>query len=122
MSWLIDNASIWYVLLGIIALGFGTAWWLRRTKQYLVGLGITVAVIGLLWLLTQLVLTDRKQIETSIHAMADAAVAGKADVLLNHFSSDFTLHGKKGRDLADAAILGARQHKLSDIVIRNFTV
>ena len=122
MSWLIDNSSAWFVLLGIVAAGFAAAWWLRRTKPYLLGLGITVAVIALLWLLTQLIVTDRKQIESNVHAMADAAITGKADILLNHFSGDFTQQGKQGRDLAEAAIRGAKNYKLNDIVIRNFTV
>ena len=66
MSWLVDNANLWYVLFGMAALGTGAAWWLRRETKYLVGVTIAVGVILLLWLLTRLVVTDRQQLELNI--------------------------------------------------------
>ena len=45
MSWLFDHANVVYVLLGIVALGFVTAWWLNKRVKYLL-YGIIPIVLG----------------------------------------------------------------------------
>ena len=50
---------------------------------------IIVAAIGLVWLLTQFVVTDRQQIEANVKTMADAVVAGNTDEVFKHVSPDF---------------------------------
>jgi hypothetical protein len=122
MSWLIDSAEIWYALLGIVALGFGTAWWMNRRAKYLLGVVVAISLITLLWLLTRLVVTERKQLKLNVRAMADAVVEGKADVLLNHFAGDFEFQGRKRKELADGVVRRAKQYQVSEIVISAFDV
>jgi hypothetical protein len=122
MSWLIDSANTWYLLLGIVGLGFGTAWWMNRRAKYLLGVAAAAALIALLWLLTRLVVTERQQLELNVRAMAEAVVEGKADVLLNYFAGDFEFQGRKRKDLADGVVRGAKQFQVTEIVISAFDV
>jgi hypothetical protein len=122
MSWVVDNANTWYVLLGIVAIGFGAAFWLHRRPKYLLGVAAAVGLIALVWLLTRLVVTDRKQLELNVNAMADAVVEGKADVLLKHWAKDFEFQNQKGEKLAEAVVLGAKRYKVREIVISSFNV
>jgi hypothetical protein len=122
MSWFVDNANLWYVLLGMVALGFGTAWWLRRKTKYLLGTIVAVGVIFLLWLLTRLIVTDRQQLELDVRAMAAAVLASKSDVLLKHLANDFEFQGLKRQDIGDHAGQVAKRYRISDIVISAFDV
>lgn len=122
MSWFVDNAHILYVLLGIIGIAFLAAWWLHRRNKLLLGAVIAAGLILLLWLVTRMVVTDRQQLETSVHAMADAALHGKADVLVKLFADDFEFQGRKRKDLADGIVRGAKAYKVSDVVISGFDV
>jgi hypothetical protein len=124
MSWLIDNANAWYVLFGIIALGFAMAWWVNRDKKYLIGVVAALGCLALVWLLTRLVVTDRLQLQINVRAMADATLDGKADLIEKHLARDFHLQGRSvARDaLAQAAVQRAKQYGVHDIVISAFDV
>ena len=122
MPWLIDNANIWYVLLGIALLGFGTAWWLHRRPKYLLAAAAALGLIALLWLLTRLVVTDRKQLELNVRAMADAVVEGKADVLLKFLANDFTYEGRKRELIAEGIAKAAKKYQVYDITISGFQI
>src|SRR5579862_4104939 len=99
MAWLVDNATTLSILIGIVALGFGAAWWLHRRRQYAIGAAAALVMLVLLWLLTRFVVTDRQQLDLNIHAMADAVVAGKTDTLLTLLASDFEFQGHKAPEL-----------------------
>jgi hypothetical protein len=122
MSWLVDNANTWYVLFGMVGIGFGVAWWLQRRSKLLLGVAAAVGLIALTWLLTRLVVTDRKRLELNVRAMADAVVEGKTDVLLKYFANDFEFQGCKRQDLANGVMRGAKQYKVKEIVISAFDV
>jgi hypothetical protein len=122
MSWLIDNANIWYVLFGMVALGFGTVFWLQRRPKYLLGVLAALGLMGLVWLLTLLVVTDRRQLELNVHAMADAVAEGKKEILLKHLAKDFAFQGQQREVLAESAIQAAKQHQVYDIHIFGFDV
>lgn len=122
MSSLVDNANTWYVLFAIVGIAFFAAWWLHRRNKLLLGTVAAVGLIALLWLLTRLVVTDRQQLEANVHAMADAALQGKADALVKLFADDFEFQGRKRKDLADGIARGAKQYKVSDVVISGFDV
>jgi hypothetical protein len=122
MSWVVDNANTWYVLFGMIAIGFGAAWWLHRRPKYLLGVAAAVGLIALVWLLTRLVVTDRQQLKLDVGAMADAVVEEKAGSLLKHWAKDFEFQGRKRDELAQAVVKGAKLYGVRDIVISSFDV
>src|SRR5262245_11560300 len=99
MSWLLDNPGVVYVLLGIVALGLVTAWWMTRRAVYLICAGGVVALMILFWVLTITVVTDQQQIAQHVRAMADAVAAKKPADVLKHISRDFTFKGVKRDDL-----------------------
>src|SRR5690349_122568 len=89
MSWLIDHANVVYILLGIVALGFVTAWWLNKRVKFLAYALLPLALIGLFWLFTRMVVTDQQQIQLNVEAMAEAVVNQDADRLFRHVSTKF---------------------------------
>jgi hypothetical protein len=122
MAWLVDSASTLYILIGIVALGFGAAWWLHRRRPYAIGAAVAVAMLALLWLLTRLIVTDRQQLESNIHAMADAVVTGKTETLVKLLASDFEFQGHKAPELAAAVVKAAKQYQVNDIHISGIDV
>ncbi len=122
MSWFIDNAGFWYFVIGMIGLGFGTAYWMQRRPKLLLGVAVAVGLIALLWLLGRMVVTDRQQIHNNVLAMADAVVAGKGDVLLKYFAGDFDFQGRKRQEVANSVASAAKQHAVTDIVIAAYDV
>src|SRR4051794_32070716 len=89
LSVLLDQANILYFLLGTAALALVVYGWLRGRARYWLYAGVCVALIGVLWLLGQLVITDRKQIVLNLDAMAKATVDQLPDALFRHVSRDF---------------------------------
>src|SRR5687767_454217 len=95
---LLDQANVLYFLLGTVALGFFVYGWLTARVRYWAYGAAALGLIGVVWLLTQLVVTDRRQIERNIQAMARAAVEQKPDDMLKHVSREFRFGGA-GRGL-----------------------
>jgi hypothetical protein len=122
MSWVVDHATTWYVLLGLLASGFAAAWWVNRRPKLLLAIAAALILIGFVWLLTRLITTDRKQLELTIHAMADAVVAGKADELLKYLAKDFQFQGHNRDELVKRAARGAKEFRVSNIVISGYDV
>jgi len=60
--WLVDNANLVFLVLGLIVLVLAVRWRLTRRGKYLIGAGVVVALIGVVWALTLLIVTDRKRL------------------------------------------------------------
>jgi hypothetical protein len=120
MSWFVDNANVLYVLFGIVAVGLLLIWRNNRQAKYLGFTAGVLVLIGLVWLATQFYVSDSKQIENNVNAMAEAVVAGKVDDLFKHISKDFVWKGKN-RDLMYEGVKGAiAQHKITHVRISSF--
>jgi hypothetical protein len=114
----VDNANVVYILLGLIVLALGVSWWLNRRVRTLVIAAAVVAVMGLFWLLTNFIPTDRKQIQANLWAMRQAVLDRKADDLVKHWAKDFSYRGRSRDDLARAA----SQFKVDNINLWEFDV
>src|SRR5262249_35554226 len=122
MSWYVDNATTLYILLGIIAAALVVTWRFNQRVKFL-GYAAGVLAAGvLLWLLTLLVPTDRKQIEGNVHAMAKAVQEGKVDDLFKHVSEDFVYKGLTRKMLYEAAKKEIAHSKVTKIRITQFDV
>jgi hypothetical protein len=120
MSWLIDNANVAYIMLGLVAVGLLTAGWLTRRVKFFLYAGIPLLLIGLVWLLTRTVATDRGQIQHSVETMAEAVVRGDTNELFKHVSRDFR-HNKMPREQLAALVKGiVAQHKINHVKIWEF--
>src|SRR2546421_4342807 len=122
MSWIVDNANLVYIVLGIILLGLGVSWWLHRRVKTLVIAGGVIALIGLFWLLTWLIPTDRKQIEANLWEMALAAREGKADGVAKHLAKSFRYGGMNRDEVARAAAASAKNFKVESVNLWEFDV
>ena len=93
LAWLIDNATIVYIILGAIALAFLVVLWLTRKRAYAAGLAVDLALIALFVLLTFLVPTDRSRIVGAIQEMGQGVKAGNPDLIFRNISDKFRLGG-----------------------------
>lgn len=89
MHWLVDHAGAVYVVLGLVTLALLAVFWVDRRVKFLVWSVGPLALMGLFWLLTLLVVTDRAQVRSNVQAMADAVVQGDADALFKYVARDF---------------------------------
>jgi hypothetical protein len=122
MSWLVDNANLIYLFLGIVLLGLGVRWWLhRRVKTLFLAAGV-VCLIVLFWLFTLLIPTDRKQIQDNLWAMAKAVLDKDPDALAQHWAKDFSFKGLGRNELAQAVVRAATQFQVESINLWEFDV
>lgn len=120
--WLVDNATVFYVIGGLTALMLAAIYWSNRRGKYLRAAGIFLGLIALVFLLTRIVITDRKQLELNVLAMAEGVEEGAPAKVLRHFSREFRhefLDPQSSRDWAARVI---RQRRVSDIHISNFDI
>jgi hypothetical protein len=89
LFWLVDNALLWYLLLGCVLLAVLAYWWMTRRRPFLIAAGIVAGLIFFVWLLTRLVVTDRGQIEQKLRQMADALGEQKPAEVVKFLASDF---------------------------------
>ncbi len=122
MSWLVDNANLIYLLLGIVLLGLGVSWWLHRRVRTLFYAAAVVGLIALFWLLTLLIPTDRKQIQDNLWAMSKAVLDNDPDTLAQHWAKDFTFKGLGRKELAQAVTRAAQQFQVESVNLWEFDV
>src|SRR5689334_22729679 len=92
--WLVENASLFYWLLGLTALGLTAAWWSTRQRHLLLALAAVAAALGVVWLLSVLVDTDEKKINRVVQEMAQGARAKNVDKIFQHVSRSFAYYGR----------------------------
>ena len=122
MSWLTDNATTLYILLGLIAAALFMVWRSNRQNKYLGGAVGALLLIGLIWVLNRFHISDSKQLEMNVHAMANAVVAGKMDDLFKHISNDFQYKGMTRKEVYEKSQIAIRFHKVKDVRVTNFTI
>ncbi len=93
LAWLIDNATVVYVILGLVALAFLVALWMKRKRAYAIGLVVSVALIALFLLLTFVVPTDRSRIIRAIGEMEQGVKTRDTDRIFAQISDRFRLGG-----------------------------
>jgi hypothetical protein len=116
-TWLTEDPSPVYLLLGIIALAFFVAYWVKRQRKYLVGVGIVTALVGIVALIDHLVVTDREQIVHHLGEMAEAGSNRDLDRVFRHFSAEFRHQGHDKSSFRQAAERAIRQHNVRDFRI-----
>jgi hypothetical protein len=92
-SWLVDDPSLVFLALAVLALVLGTCWWRTRRRGYLIGLGAVAVLCGLVWLLAHFTDTDSKQIERSLRAMVRGVNHRNLDQVFEHVANDFRFGG-----------------------------
>jgi hypothetical protein len=89
LHWIVDHATLFYVLLGLVAAACAAAWWMTRKKGPLIALGVTVGLMALIFILSLFIVTDRQMIAAAIHEMAGSVEENKPEKIVKHLSRDF---------------------------------
>jgi hypothetical protein len=89
--WLVDNSNLVLLLLVLAALLLGVSWWLTRRGAYLFGLGGVVALMVVVWVLSLLIVTDRKRLVLLVHDVEQQINKRDLAGAFNHFAEDAEL-------------------------------
>jgi hypothetical protein len=93
---IVDNSSLLLLGLGIVALCFGAAWWTTRRGKWLIGSGVCVAMMALIFVLSLFVVSDRQRIERNIDEMRNAVNTGKPEEAARFFDDVVTVDTRTG--------------------------
>jgi hypothetical protein len=96
LFWIADHVLEIVFVLAIVALGFAYAWWLTRKTRWLIGSGVCVGLMLLLFVPSLFIVTDQQQIRGNIDAMRNAINAGKAEEAAKYFDDVVTVETKSG--------------------------
>jgi hypothetical protein len=103
--WLVDDPSVLYVLLGVIALGLVVGLGLKREGQWLkiwlLSLLVVAVLIGVVIALDALVVTDGEKIVTTLEQMTEAVKKRDTSGIMNHVSKDFEARSLNRAGLED---------------------
>jgi len=95
-DWLFEGRNSVYVVVAALAVFLLLAWWQIRKRWLLLGVVVSVAMIGLYALLDKAVETDREQIVRKVQEMATAVNARDLDGLFENISDNF--RSPQGKD------------------------
>jgi hypothetical protein len=88
-SWLVEDPTPVYVILGTAVVILLALYWNRRKRGYLYGVGGVFLLIGLVWLIDFLVVTDREKVQAALRAMAGRIQALDVDGAFQFVSDDY---------------------------------
>lgn len=112
LAWIVDHANVFYFLLGAAALGLLMAGWLTRRAKYWSYAAIAIGGMVMLWALSLFVITDRKQIELNLDAMAQAALNHDTEAFLRHLAKDFRFGTLDRKLLANLVTASSKSRKV----------
>src|SRR5262249_55227420 len=107
MSWLLEDPTVAYIFLGVVALILAVLWWRGRDRRFLYGIAAVLVLVVLIGAVGMTIPNDGRQIRDSIDAMSAAVRHKDVDALFSHISDDFRVRGldRKGfRDLVQRAV------------------
>jgi hypothetical protein len=119
-NWLADNAALIYMVLGTTAVILGYGWWQTKRGWLFIGSGVTVLLIGLIFLLRTLLPSDAEQITRVIQSMSAAVKAHDVDRLFAPLSDSFTFRGKDRAHFRSTAELIMRNRDVTDVQVWGF--
>ena len=106
LSWLVDNSTTVYLVLGVAALALVVGWWLSpyedprdrrgrltRKQRCLLGLAVVAVLCAGVWVLDRTVETDHKRLVASIEDMGAGVTARDPDRVFKHIAEEFRYHG-----------------------------
>jgi hypothetical protein len=119
-NWLADNAALMYMVLGTAAVISGYGWWQTKRGWLLLGSGVTVLLIGVIFLLRTLLPSDAEQIFRIIRNMSAAVKAHDVDSLFAPLSDSFTFRGQNRSRFRSSAEQIMRNRDVTDVQVWGF--
>ncbi|MGF1581156.1 MAG: hypothetical protein ACFCD0_17460 [Gemmataceae bacterium] len=96
MSWINDNATLLYVLLGFLAAVLLLLWWQNRKKEYLYSVGGLLVLILLVWLCSLFIVSDKQQIRKALDDIEKGIETKIPDLVVDNLSTDFEYKSSNG--------------------------
>ncbi|MCI0457756.1 MAG: hypothetical protein L0Z62_12365 [Gemmataceae bacterium] len=126
--WVVDNANLMFLLLGLIVLVLAVRFWLTRRGAYLIGAGAAVALVGLVLALSLLIVTDRKRLVLLVDEVTDKLNRKDFKGAFSHMADEvqFEMSNQKkkvSRKLLQwAAERDFQKHRIQSITVSNVGV
>lgn len=122
LFWLLDRALLINVLLAMLACGLLLRWWATRRGSYLIAASAILGLAAFIFLLTQLIITDRQRLELNVREMANGVLEGNPEAVFKHLASDFTMGNWRRADFIRNAEATIRRRGISDLHLWDFDV
>jgi hypothetical protein len=120
MSWLIDDPTVIYLILGVAVFALAGAWWMTRKRAYAVGAGVGAGLLAVLWLVSTFIQTDAKQIERNIRDMGSGVETNDLDRVFAHIAGDFSVGAMDKSAFRQYAERFLRLHQVTGIVVWDY--
>lgn len=120
--WIVDHATVFYLLFGLVVLIILARWHFNKRVVYLGYAAGMVGLIFLVWLLSRLIVTDRGQLEHNIRAMAAGVENGKPEEVFRYFAKDFRFADMKKEDFCARAARAIRTWRVQQVHLWDFDV
>lgn len=120
-SWLAEDPTVVYFILGLVALALTAGWWMTRLGKFAVGAVVAVLLILLVRLIDYCVVTDREKIVGSVRTMAEGVDERDIDKIFSRVSARFRLKGLDKAGFRGWAEPHIRNGDVSSIRVWGFT-
>jgi hypothetical protein len=120
--WLVDHVNMIYFLLGLVLLGVGVLFWQNKRGRDLLAMFLVIGIGVLVWFLCSLVMTDRKQVENNMRALADAALFNRPNEIEPFLAKDFQYNGMTRSEIAVWVTQMAKQQGVNGYNLTDFRI
>ena len=126
--WVVDNANTLIVILGLLLLGLTAYWWNTRRRNVGIAALATLGMLVLVWVLSLLIVTDRKQLVANLQKLVDDVGADRIDDAMKLFAEDVKvkalgkLSAESRKDLQAKTRATLQQQGLKQFVVWNVDV
>src|SRR5437867_3452454 len=111
-TWLVEDPTIVYLLLGTVALALLSGFWSQRNRGYLYALGVVLLLIAGVWLLDFMVVTDREELLQTLRSLARRVEALDVDGAFEHMADDFRFRGVSKEEFRKAVKQDVRNYEV----------
>jgi hypothetical protein len=142
-EWLIDDPTLVYLFLGLIAFALCVGWWmnrgeepgsmqigawfnalknrrLTRNQSYAFGLTIIALLVIGIWLIGRTGMTDAKRIRIALEEMAAGVKEKNLDKIFKHVSEKFNKKGVTKQELRQRVQRYIRNEDITNVVLFDF--
>ena len=123
LSWLVDTAPTFYLLFGLAALGLAAWWWRTKQGKYLVAAGVAAGLVVLIFVLSLVVMTDRKRLVADVHDVINKMNKGDFEGAFTRFADQVEVKlGQQSRKLPRDAVRAIARMSMERQKVKGFHV
>jgi hypothetical protein len=120
LTWLIDNSTLVYTILGAACLGLGLLWWRTKYARYLEGSALALALIAAVWTLGFFVDTDTRRIVRAVEEMRAGVQGRDVDRIFAQISRHFRFGGSNFTEFRRRVADVIRSRNVNDVNVWDF--